>query len=195
MRINTFLIVVFTNISFVVRGQVKEHNVESFIEQLVIYSASSENIPSKEEINNVTLISQIGSQNLVKIIQQKSLGIVGNVAIIIQRDNNNTATLVQEGSNIKTQLLQTGSYNHYDATAIGTNISSNIIQDGYGNHVQSLTTGQSEGSFMRQPYEVRQTGNNNSLQLNHGADIKPYTIEQKGNNMKMSIETIKPVFQ
>ncbi|GMQ31558.1 hypothetical protein [Algoriphagus confluentis] len=162
---------------------------------------------------NEALVRQIGDNNDSRVFQQGQ-----NMASITQEGLQNTGYVEQVGSQNQASLRQTGTWNEVSLWAIGQNISinstqegrgnvinayleyagvsgrsANLVQLGNGNRIDIALLGNGFVSSGPQSAEVRQVGNQHTLEAFIDPFSGPISVTQNpgvnGAGMSLSIST------
>jgi minor curlin subunit len=138
-------------------------------------------------LGNQAYVQQVGTQNAMELVQRQG----GNVATITQNGNGNQANYTQDGRGNNTVISQSGRANKVQGVTAGSDFllqgDNNVMkidQNGNNNVVQG------EVRENNRLYEIRQTGNNNTLKQVESSSALPkgYSVEMKGQGINITIE-------
>ncbi len=164
------------------------------IEDDVIVQLSYEDILSDNLENNYTnsvYVEQIGDNNQLISTQQNN-DVNLNEIIVYQHGKNNSGYVIQDGTNLNTQINQKGNGNEANTWSIGQNIYTKIVQRGKENMVNNYVENNYETPILT---IVSQRGKNNNVELSlldsntslNDLDNKAI-ITQNGNNLEFSAQ-------
>ncbi len=126
-------------------------------------------------ITNQAFIDQVGIENSANINQTLTNALNGNIGLINQSGDFNTAILNEFGSGLNGSISQNGNYNYAKVNLTGNDISIDIDQNGNNNYVNQEIVGQGL------EYDVLQQGSYNELiQVENNGESVGYSISQVG---------------
>ena len=150
--------------------------------ELDLLNESSLQLSGANSTGGLVFIDQLGDNNTAEV-EQRRQRTQTNETRVLQRGDNNRATLQQAGTNNRVALLQKGYDNRYSLDLTGVNTDLAVVQNGDRNEVRQRLENTRDVRL-----EFIQNGDANLIEYEvEGLQSKGLRVIQDGSNMQLII--------